>query len=177
MKLTEPINPFKMMRVDPYEQMEMHLKALSTFCHAGADCRECPLGQTTRLKVHSNPRYSCPVFVYPSSEKARKKIRGWQMLPGKLPETNIYGFSREVIIIVRHIADPEDDPILDSNFCGIYLARYYHSTQIWTTETTGFPTKDVVAWMDLPEVPWYIKEMLNSYGMSLKDEEATNETD
>lgn len=177
MKLTEPINPFKMMRVDPYEQMEMHLKALSTFCHAGADCRECPLGQTTRLKVHSNPRYSCPVFVYPSSEKARKKIRGWQMLPGKLPETNIYGFSREVIIIVRHIVDPEEEyPRWDSNFCGIYLATYYDS-QIWTTETTEFSMKDVVAWMDLPEDPWYIEEMLNRYGMSLNEEDETNETD
>ena len=176
MKLTEPITPFKMMRVDPYEQMEMHLKALSTFCHAGADCRECPLGQTTRLKVHSNPRYSCPVFVYPSSEKAKKKIRGWQMLPGKLPETNIYGISREVIIIVRHIADPKEDPILDSNFCGIYLARYY-SAQIWVTETTEFPTKDIVAWMNLPEAPWYIEEMLNRYGMSLNEEDETNETD
>ena len=182
MKLKEPINPFKMMRVDPYEQMEMHLKALSSFCHAGADCRECPLGQTTYLKEKGNPRYSCPVFAYPSSEKAKKKIRGWQMLPGKLPEMSIYGISREVIIIVRHIADPEKDPFPtdDSNFCGIYLARYY-STEIWATETTEFPTKDVVAWMDLPEAPWYIEEMLNSYGLSLrlslKQEDETNETD
>ncbi len=104
------------------------------------------------------------------------------MLPGKLPEMSIYGISREVIIIVRHIADPEKDPFPtdDSNFCGIYLARYY-STKIWATETMEFPTKDVVAWMDLPEAPWYIEEMLNSYGLSLrlslKQEDETNETD
>lgn len=79
----------------------------------------------------------------------------------------------QVFQILRRVGKSR---ILDSNFCGIYLATYY-STQIWATETTEFPTKDVVAWMDLPEVPWYIEEMLNNYGMSLKEEDETNETD
>lgn len=97
------------------------------------------------------------------------KERKWHFTPLELPEINKYGISREVLMVVRHIANPEAYPPYDENFCGFWLGVY--SLNGWKTRTGDFRDEEIIAWTDLPAVPMHVEKMLNEYGMSLAEGE------